>query len=136
MVLACGVRKVWTKEFQNHIKPSQQIKRLKEILTDLGMTGRFTLQQAKLIKENRELAQELGKLGQYHFELDRCDDSFRMAEDVRSFQKMVTSIGTGKKANLPSESSDDEAPDEAPVKRKVRMITAPRLHCLLLTGSV
>ena len=61
MVLACGVRKVWAKEFQNHLRSSQQIKRLKEILTDLGMTGRFTLQQAKLIKENRELAQELGK---------------------------------------------------------------------------
>jgi hypothetical protein len=62
MVLACGVRKVWAKEFQDHPKPSQQIKRLKEILTDLGMTGRFTLQQAKMIKEKREMAQELGVL--------------------------------------------------------------------------
>jgi hypothetical protein len=62
MVLACGVRKVWTKEFQNIPKSSQQIKRLKELLTELGMSGRFTLQQAKGIKDKRELAQELGKL--------------------------------------------------------------------------
>jgi len=55
------VRKVWTKEFQNLEKPSQQIKRLKEILSELGMAGRFTLQQAKDIKEKRELAQELGE---------------------------------------------------------------------------
>ena len=55
------MRKVWTKEFQNLEKPSQQIKRLKEILSELGMAGRFTLQQAKDIKEKRELAQELGE---------------------------------------------------------------------------
>jgi hypothetical protein len=54
------VRKLWAKEFELFPKPSQQIGRLKEILSDLGMTGRFTIQQAKAIKEKRELAQELG----------------------------------------------------------------------------
>jgi hypothetical protein len=40
--------------------PQQQIKKLKEILADLGMTGRMSMEQAKAIKEKRELAKELG----------------------------------------------------------------------------
>lgn len=60
MVVACGVRKVWKKEFEGLDKPSQQIKRLHSILGDLGMTPRYTLEKAKAIRERRELAQELG----------------------------------------------------------------------------
>ncbi|KAF8628702.1 hypothetical protein AX17_005925 [Amanita inopinata Kibby_2008] len=60
LVVACGVRKVWSKVFEGVDKPSQQIRKLKEILSDLGMTGRFSLEQARAIREKRELAQELG----------------------------------------------------------------------------
>lgn len=59
-VNACGVRKVWAKEFQNLDKPSQQIKRVKELLAELGMDGRPSMEKAKVIKERREFAQELG----------------------------------------------------------------------------
>jgi hypothetical protein len=58
-VVACGVRKIWKKEFADLDTPSGQIKRLKEILKDLGMTGRLTLEKAKAIKAEREFAQEL-----------------------------------------------------------------------------
>ncbi|KAI0038694.1 hypothetical protein FA95DRAFT_1600044 [Auriscalpium vulgare] len=58
-VTACGVRKMWSKEFQGLDTPQQQIKRLRAILTSLGMTGRMSLEQAKAIKEKRELAKEL-----------------------------------------------------------------------------
>ena len=58
-VLACGVRKAWAKEFKDLDRPSQQIARLESMLRDLGMTGRFTMAQAKEIKERRELASEL-----------------------------------------------------------------------------
>jgi hypothetical protein len=69
LVHACGVRKVWSKEFQNLDKPLQQVKRLKEILTELGMDGRPTMDKAKAIKEKRDLAKEL--------------------EDVRAFEQAV-----------------------------------------------
>ena len=62
LVVACGVRKVWSKEFKDLDKPSDQIRRLRQILADLGMTGRMSLEQAKAIKEKREFAQELGTL--------------------------------------------------------------------------
>jgi hypothetical protein len=59
-VVACGVRKVWSRVFENIEVPAQQIKKLREILAELGMTGRLSLEQAKRIKEKRELAKELG----------------------------------------------------------------------------
>ena len=65
LVVACGIRKVWSKVFEGIDRPSQQIKKLKEILSDLGMKGRYSLEQAKAIKEKRELAQELGNPDSY-----------------------------------------------------------------------
>lgn len=59
-VVACGIRKVWAKEFKDLDSLTQQISRLKQILSDLGMSGRMSLDQAKSIKAKRELAQELG----------------------------------------------------------------------------
>ena len=59
-MVACGVRKVWSKEFKDLDKPSDQIRRLRQILADLGMTGRMSMEQAKAIREKREFAQELG----------------------------------------------------------------------------
>lgn len=61
MVLACGVRKIWKKEFEGLDKASQQVKRLHSILGDLGMTPRYSLEKAKAIREQRELAQELSE---------------------------------------------------------------------------
>lgn len=59
-MVACGVRKVWAKEFKDVEKPSDQVRRLRKMLTDLGMTGRMSLEQAKAIKAKREFEQELG----------------------------------------------------------------------------
>jgi ribosomal protein S2 len=53
------VRQPWAKLFAD-LSASQQIKKLKEILADLGMKGRTSMEQAKAIREKRELAQELG----------------------------------------------------------------------------
>ena len=48
--------------FQGLDSPNQQIKKLKEILAELGMTGRMGMDKAKTIKQKRELARELGML--------------------------------------------------------------------------
>ncbi|KAI0058864.1 hypothetical protein BV25DRAFT_1993968 [Artomyces pyxidatus] len=59
IVVACGVRKIWTKEFQGLDTPTQQIARLRAILADLGMNGRLSMEKAREIKAERELAKEL-----------------------------------------------------------------------------
>lgn len=48
------------KELADCKSESQQISHLKKILTDLGMSGRMSLEQAKVIREKRELRQEIG----------------------------------------------------------------------------
>ncbi|KAL0060606.1 hypothetical protein AAF712_012609 [Marasmius tenuissimus] len=60
-VIACGVRKVWSKLFEGiEDQPSKQIQMLRDMLTDMGMTGRPSMEQAKAIKAKRDLASELG----------------------------------------------------------------------------
>lgn len=59
LVIACGVRKVWSKLFKD-LDSRQQIAKLKEILAELGMTGRLSMEKAKEIKAKREFEQELG----------------------------------------------------------------------------
>ncbi|KIK92529.1 hypothetical protein PAXRUDRAFT_829858 [Paxillus rubicundulus Ve08.2h10] len=73
IVAACGVRKVWKKEFEGLDTPSQQIKRLHEILRDLGMPSRYSLEKAKTIKEQRELAQELKDVQEFEKATRRQD---------------------------------------------------------------
>ncbi|KAF7365361.1 E3 ubiquitin isg15 ligase trim25-like [Mycena venus] len=95
LVLACGVRRQWAKVFKDVDSPSQQIRILKQTLTDLGMSGRMSLEQAKAIKEKRELAQEL--------------------EDVQAF----AAAATRSKARKPSEEDEEESEEEElPAKRK------------------
>ncbi|KAL1758226.1 hypothetical protein FB107DRAFT_288737 [Schizophyllum commune] len=66
-VVACGVRKVWSKFFkaENADRPSDQIRALRKLLAELGMTGRMSLEQAKAIREKRELEQELEDVQQF-----------------------------------------------------------------------
>ncbi|KAJ6557336.1 hypothetical protein DFH09DRAFT_543271 [Mycena vulgaris] len=97
LVLACGVRRVWAKVFKDVDQPSQQIRMLKEILADLGMSGRMSLEQAKAIKEKRELAQEL--------------------EDVQAFAAAATRPKLTKASQEEEEEESEE--EEHPAKRKM-----------------
>ncbi|KAK0466936.1 uncharacterized protein EV420DRAFT_655659 [Desarmillaria tabescens] len=105
LVLACGVRKPWAKLFEGVDRPSQQIKTIKDILTELGMKGRMSMEQAKAIREKREMEQELA--------------------DVQSFEKSFVSRSsrsraTAEKKAVESDQDDsDEEITEKPVKRKM-----------------
>ncbi|KAK0188616.1 hypothetical protein F5146DRAFT_672710 [Armillaria mellea] len=103
LVLACGVRKPWAKLFEGVDRPSQQIKIIKDILAELGMKGRMSMEQAKAIREKREMEQELA--------------------DVQSFEKSFMSRssrsrGRAEKA-VESDQDDSDETTENPVKRKM-----------------
>ncbi|KAG1880575.1 hypothetical protein C8R48DRAFT_684607 [Suillus tomentosus] len=102
IVVACGVRKMWKKEFADLDTPSGQVKRLKEILKDLGMTGRLTLEKAKTIKAEREFAQELRDVQDFA-EAERRRERKKEKRESQDEQS-----GPG---------SDDED-DDPPLKRK------------------
>jgi len=49
------------KELAHCESDGRKISHLKGILADLGMTGRMSMEQAKTIREKRELQQEIGE---------------------------------------------------------------------------
>ncbi|KAI0367606.1 hypothetical protein BV20DRAFT_1045525 [Pilatotrama ljubarskyi] len=104
LVVACGVRKVWSKEFKDLEKPSDQIRRLKQILSDLGMSGRMSMEQAKAIKAKREFEKEL--------------------EDVQEFaSKVVSGPSLRRRGAADGDANDEEDGsdvDMAPKRRTAR----------------
>ncbi|KAK0214833.1 hypothetical protein IW262DRAFT_1465606 [Armillaria fumosa] len=103
LVLACGVRKPWARLFEGVHRPSQQIKIIKDILAELGMKGRMSMEQAKTIREKREMEQELA--------------------DVQLFEKSFVNRSSRSQATTKVAESDqddsDEEMAEKPVKRKM-----------------
>ncbi|KAH8929064.1 hypothetical protein BT69DRAFT_1315906 [Atractiella rhizophila] len=62
-VVACGVRKRWNVEFGENASSSEKIKKLREILKELGMSdGRLSMAKAKEIKAKRDLEKEMADL--------------------------------------------------------------------------
>ena len=69
---------MWSKEFKGLDEPSDQIRRLRQILTDLGMSGRMSMEQAKAIKAKREFEKELGaSIRSMDYYLTRLPGSFQ-----------------------------------------------------------
>ena len=58
-LIKCGIRKVWAKELALYTTPREKIAHLKDMLKEVGMDGRYSIQKARQIKEARELAADL-----------------------------------------------------------------------------
>ncbi|KAG8834171.1 hypothetical protein FRC18_002458 [Serendipita sp. 400] len=112
LVAACGVRKKWAKEFEGmEDKPKQQLSRLKEILAELGMTGRMSLEKAKSIRAKRELAAELEDVVQFEARRGLQKDS----KQTKSREKRSGKVPI----DVPGDDDDDndDGDDESEVDR-------------------
>lgn len=58
-LVKCGVRKLWSKELAPYDTPKLKIRHLRDLLSKIGMTGRFSAEKAKQIREERELKADL-----------------------------------------------------------------------------
>jgi hypothetical protein len=58
-LVKCGIRKLWGKELKSYETSKAKIKHLKEMLVDVGMTGRYSQEKANQIKLERELAADI-----------------------------------------------------------------------------
>jgi hypothetical protein len=58
-LVKCGIRKLWHKELASYDTSRAKINHLKDMLKDVGMDGRYSVEKASKIKEQRELAAEL-----------------------------------------------------------------------------
>ncbi|KAG8930336.1 hypothetical protein FRC02_004331 [Tulasnella sp. 418] len=118
-VVACGIRKQWAKEFDGMTKPSQQISHLKKILSDLGMTGRYSLEQAKAIRDKRELQQEIQDVINFDASINGPRGSRQKTRALKvsagdsDHQKMEVDAEEG-------ETDDDDAPPVKSGKKRAR----------------
>ena len=58
-LIKCGIRKMWHRELAPYDDPKAKIRYLKELLADAGMIGRYSIEKANQIKEERELRADL-----------------------------------------------------------------------------
>ena len=58
-LVKCGIRKLWHKELAPYDTSRAKINHLKDMLKDVGMDGRYSVEKASKIKGQRELAAEL-----------------------------------------------------------------------------
>ena len=58
-LVKCGIRKMWFKELAPYNTPKAKIRHLKDMLSDAGMTGRYSEAKAEQIKEERELRADI-----------------------------------------------------------------------------
>ncbi|KAK4540326.1 hypothetical protein LTR36_009283 [Oleoguttula mirabilis] len=58
-LVKCGIRKVWGVELKKYETSKEKMKHLKSMLSDVGMTGRYSVEKADQIKEARELAADI-----------------------------------------------------------------------------
>ncbi|KAK2744014.1 hypothetical protein FQN57_004467 [Myotisia sp. PD_48] len=58
-LVKCGIRKMWFRELAPYETPKAKIRHLKEMLKDAGMEGRYSLDKANQIREERELKADL-----------------------------------------------------------------------------
>ncbi|CAI6335284.1 unnamed protein product [Periconia digitata] len=61
-LVKCGIRKVWGKELAKCDTPKDKIRHLKGLLSDAGMEGKFSVEKAAKIKEQREFAKDLEEI--------------------------------------------------------------------------
>ena len=103
-LVKCGIRKIWAFELKPYETSKAKIKHLREMLSDVGMTGRYSLEKASQIKEARELAADIEAVQEGN-EIWGKDGEERSRRSKRS--------------NL-AEPENDEDADNAPKKKLVR----------------
>ncbi|OCF71085.1 hypothetical protein I204_08321 [Kwoniella mangroviensis CBS 8886] len=104
IVVACGVRKQWAKEFADCPTTSSQIRHVQSLLSSLGVKGQPTLGKAKALKAKRELAQELDDVKT--FEAARG-----LSSDTRERRSRASS-GTKRKKVTGSDDEEEEEEEE------------------------
>ena len=58
-LVKCGMRKMWYKELQPYDGQKAKIRHLKDMLAEVGMVGRYSMEKATQIRDARELKSEL-----------------------------------------------------------------------------
>ncbi|KAF5870690.1 putative transcriptional regulator protein [Botrytis fragariae] len=127
-LVKCGIRKIWAFELKKYETENEKIKHLKNMLTEIGMTGRFSEGRAREIKEMRELQADLEavKEGEKAWGMGRS--SRRSGSGVKEDKKKSESSDddddakskSGSTKNDDEESEDDDDDEDMEVSVRAR----------------
>ncbi|SPO24674.1 uncharacterized protein UTRI_01640_B [Ustilago trichophora] len=121
LVAECGVRKPWKKLYEaegiSETDFSGQCRVVQGVLTELGMTGKGSVEQARKIREQREFADELAAL-QENKVIDGGGRARRTRGSIGSASSTKRSGGKTITISDDSEDSDEESDFEEEAKAK------------------
>lgn len=109
----CGVRKMWHNELKDYPDARGKIRHLKQMLTDIGMDGRFSEAKAREIKETRELLADVEAAKEMNA-LWGAEGEGRASRNKGRTKKIVDSASEGE------DEQDDEEDEEVVVAAKKR----------------
>lgn len=92
----CGVRKVWGNYLKNYETPKQKIAHLRSMLEDVGMTGRFSEDKARQIKEERELKADIDAITEGEKKWGKAPEETggkRLAKGLQELEGLVDEDG-------------------------------------------
>ncbi|KAL8908102.1 MAG: hypothetical protein Q9207_000994, partial [Kuettlingeria erythrocarpa] len=93
-LVKCGIRKLWGKELKPYDTPRAKIKHLKDMLSEAGMTGRYSQEKANQIKEARELAADIEAVQEGEERWGKGDkEDAEEGEEVRERRDQVGFVG-------------------------------------------
>ena len=93
-LVQCGIRKMWARELKPYVTPKAKIRHLKELLSDAGMTGRFSKEKATQIREARELQADLEAVqeGAKHWGKDSGDEEQEAGTEVKPRRRLARGL--------------------------------------------
>ncbi|TGO48635.1 hypothetical protein BOTNAR_0466g00110 [Botryotinia narcissicola] len=127
-LVKCGIRKIWAFELKKYETENEKIKHLKNMLTEIGMTGRFSEGRAREIKEMRELQADLEAVKEGVKAWGMGRSSRRSGSGFKEDKKQSEisddddddKIKSGSTRNDDEESEDDEDDEDMEVSVRAR----------------
>jgi hypothetical protein len=91
-LLKCGIRKMWVRELQSCDTAQAKIRHLKQMLSEAGMTGRYSTEKASQIRELRELRADLEAVQAGARQWGKTDEGDGEDEVTRPRRKVVRGL--------------------------------------------
>ncbi|KAI5858135.1 hypothetical protein BZA05DRAFT_386092 [Tricharina praecox] len=93
-LVKCGIRKMWSRELAKCDTPKEKIQHLRQMLSDAGMSGHYSLAKATKIKARRELEDEVAGVQAGVSDWNNTNDGM---VTTRSGRTSISSPSTGRR---------------------------------------
>ena len=107
-LVKCGIRKMWFKELAPYDTAKAKTRHLNDMLSEAGMTGRYSDEKATKIREERELKQDLEAVQEGNKKWGQGENSEPETEKGRPKRKLAKGLAEIQHLIDDGPSDDDE----------------------------